>query len=87
MRMIDATPSGSCRVNQGRRGVMVGIIDTGVDGTHPDIKPNFNRRLSRNFTTDIPLVDGPASIRPASTRPTRTTTATAPTSPGWSGRP
>jgi lantibiotic leader peptide-processing serine protease len=59
MRMIDATPSGSYRVNQGRRGVMVGIIDTGVDGAHPDIKPNFNRRLSRNFTTDIPLVDGP----------------------------
>ena len=46
MRMIDATPSGSYRVNQGRRGVMVGIIDTGVDGTHPDIKPNFNRRLT-----------------------------------------
>ena len=43
MRMIDATPSGSYRVNQGRRGVMVGIIDTGVDGNHPDIKPNFNR--------------------------------------------
>jgi hypothetical protein len=59
MRMIDATPSGSYRVNQGRRGVLVGIIDTGIDGTHPDIRPNFNRRLSRNFTTDIPLVDGP----------------------------
>ena len=59
MRMIDATPSGSYRVNQGRRGVMVGIIDTGVDGSHPDIRPNFSRRLSVNFTTDIPLVDGP----------------------------
>ena len=33
--MIDATPSGSYRVNQGRRGVMVGIIDTGVDGIAP----------------------------------------------------
>jgi subtilisin family serine protease len=59
MRMIDATPSGSYRVNQGRRGVMVGVIDTGIDGTHPDIRPNFNRRLSVNFTTDIPLIDGP----------------------------
>jgi subtilisin family serine protease len=59
MRMIDATPSGSYRVNQGSRGVRVGIIDTGIDGTHPDIRPNFNRALSRNFTTDIPLVDGP----------------------------
>jgi subtilisin family serine protease len=59
MRQIDATPSGSYRVNQGKSGVTVGIIDTGVDGSHPDIKPNFDRKLSRNFTTDIPLVDGP----------------------------
>jgi lantibiotic leader peptide-processing serine protease len=64
MRMIDATPSGSYRVNQGRRGVMVGIMDTGIDGSHPDIRPNFNRRLSRNFTTDIPLVDGPCEEEP-----------------------
>jgi lantibiotic leader peptide-processing serine protease len=64
MRMIDATPSGSYRVNQGRRGVMVGIMDTGIDGAHPDIRPNFNRRLSRNFTTDIPLVDGPCEEEP-----------------------
>jgi len=64
MRMIDATPSGSYRVNQGRRGVMVGIMDTGIDGSHPDIKPNFNARLSRNFTTDIPLIDGPCEDEP-----------------------
>ena len=59
MRMIDATPSGSYRVNQGRRGVLVGIIDSGIDGNHPDLRENFNRRLSRNFATDIPLIDGP----------------------------
>ncbi|HKO85214.1 MAG TPA: peptidase S8, partial [Actinomycetota bacterium] len=59
MRMIDATPSGSYRVNQGRRGVLVGIIDSGIDGNHPNLRANFNRRLSRNFTTDIPLIDGP----------------------------
>jgi lantibiotic leader peptide-processing serine protease len=35
MRMIDATPSGSYRVNQGSRGVLVGIIDSGIDGTTP----------------------------------------------------
>ena len=28
----------------------VGIIDTGIDGNHPDIAPNFDRALSRNFT-------------------------------------
>ena len=27
-------------------------MDTGVDGTHPDIAPNFDRSLSRNFTVD-----------------------------------
>jgi hypothetical protein len=33
MRMIEATPNGSHRVNQGKAGVRVGIIDTGIDGT------------------------------------------------------
>ena len=28
----------------GEQQVLVGIIDTGVDGSHPDIAPNFNRR-------------------------------------------
>ncbi len=64
MRMIDATPSGSYAQEQGDPGVRVGIIDTGVDGRHPDIRPNFDRRLSRNFTTDIPLVDGPCEEEP-----------------------
>jgi lantibiotic leader peptide-processing serine protease len=59
LRAIDATPNGSYRVNQGRRGVLVGIIDSGIDGGHPDIAPNFNRALSRNFVTDMPDIDGP----------------------------
>ncbi|HEX6471363.1 MAG TPA: S8 family serine peptidase [Streptosporangiaceae bacterium] len=65
MKQIHATTSGSYRVQRGNRGVLVGVIDTGIDGTHPDIAPNFNRALSRNFTTDIPVdangneVDGP----------------------------
>jgi subtilisin family serine protease len=40
-------------------GVLVGIIDTGIDGTHPDIAPNFSNALSRNFTVDMPVIDGP----------------------------
>ena len=39
-------------------------LDTGIDGTHPDIAPNFDAALSRNFTTDIPLVDGPCEDEP-----------------------
>jgi subtilisin family serine protease len=42
----------------GRKAVRVGIIDTGVDGRHPDVAPNFRADLSRNFTTDIPAIDG-----------------------------
>ena len=60
-----------------------------IDGTHPDIAPNFDARSSRNFTADIPLIDGPApAIRPLLRRPgrTTTTTATAPTSPARSPR-
>jgi hypothetical protein len=58
MRQIGATPNGSYRIDQGSHQVRVGIIDTGVDGNHPDLRANFDRRLSRNFVTDIPSVDG-----------------------------
>jgi subtilisin family serine protease len=64
MRMIHATPAGSYHTEKGSKRVLVGIIDTGVDGNHPDIAPNFDRALSRNFTTDIPLVDGPCADEP-----------------------
>jgi subtilisin family serine protease len=65
MKQIHATKDGSYRVEKGNKGVLVGVIDTGIDGSHPDIAPNFNKSLSRNFTTDIPVdangaeVDGP----------------------------
>jgi lantibiotic leader peptide-processing serine protease len=39
--------------------VRVGILDTGIDASHPDIAPNFDARLSRNFVTDMPNIDGP----------------------------
>ncbi|MCF6422887.1 S8 family serine peptidase [Amycolatopsis tucumanensis] len=56
-------------VQPGDKRVKVGVIDTGVDGTHPDIAPNFDRGASRNFTRDIPtdptgaVVDGPCEFR------------------------
>jgi subtilisin family serine protease len=64
MAMIHATPAGSYRAQRGSKGVLVGILDTGVDGSHPDIAPNFDERLSRNFTTDVPLIDGPCAEEP-----------------------
>nr|WP_208646166.1 S8 family serine peptidase [Amycolatopsis thermalba] len=56
-------------VQPGDKRVKVGVIDTGVDGSHPDIAPNFDRAASRNFTRDIPadptgaVVDGPCEFR------------------------
>jgi subtilisin family serine protease len=64
MRMIHATPEGSYRREKGDKKVLVGIADTGVDGNHPDIKANFSRSLSRNFTVDSPDVDGPCAAEP-----------------------
>lgn len=63
MEMIDATPDAAHQHATGE-GVLVGIIDTGIDGSHPDLAPNFDASLSRNFTTDIPLIDGPCESEP-----------------------
>lgn len=48
----------SRKVEPGDKRVTVGIIDTGVDASHPDIAPNFSASLSRNFVTDMPDIDG-----------------------------
>jgi len=62
MAMIHATPAGSYGTQPGAHGVLVGILDTGVDASHPDIAPNFSWTLSRNFVTDIPAIDGPCEV-------------------------
>jgi lantibiotic leader peptide-processing serine protease len=62
MRQIGATPNGSYRVQPGEKGVRVGIIDTGIDGSHPDIAANFDANLSHNFVTDNPAIDGPCEV-------------------------
>ncbi|GAA3806947.1 S8 family serine peptidase [Sphaerisporangium flaviroseum] len=69
MKMIGATPGGSYAKDRGSKRVLVGVIDTGVDGRHPDIAPNFDRRLSRNFVVDRPkdskgkTLDGPCEYK------------------------
>jgi subtilisin family serine protease len=62
--MIDATVDGSYATQPGDRRVLVGIIDTGIDASHLDLDGNVNTSLSRNFTTDIPLIDGPCEEEP-----------------------
>jgi hypothetical protein len=67
MQLIGATPSGSYARQQGSHAVRVGIMDTGIDGSHPDIAPNFDRDLSRNFTVDrADLGDGDTCEHPPS---------------------
>lgn len=61
MQMMHATREGSYDEQKGNKRVLVGIIDTGIDGTHPDLAPNFSDSLSRNFTVDIPEIDGPCA--------------------------
>jgi subtilisin family serine protease len=46
----------------GNRGVTVGILDSGIDASHPDLAPNFDLALSRNFAPDKPDIDGPCEV-------------------------
>ena len=62
MAAIGATADGSQATQPGSAKVTVGIIDTGVDGTHPDIAPNFDAAGSRNFVTDLPDIDGACEV-------------------------
>src|SRR3954447_622209 len=64
MQMIHATTSGSYKRQQASHAVRVGVLDTGIDAGHPDIKPNFNAKLSRNFTVDDPSIDGACDTDP-----------------------
>lgn len=50
------------KVEPGDRRVSVGVLDTGLDASHPDIAPNFNWALSRNFAPDMPEVDGECEV-------------------------
>jgi subtilisin family serine protease len=49
-------------VNAGDSRVLVGILDSGIDASHPDLAGQLETSLSRNFVTDIPSVDGPCEV-------------------------
>ena len=57
---IDA--AGAHEVTTGRREVRVGVIDTGVDSSHPDLAPVLDTGLSRSFVADLPEIDGPCEV-------------------------
>lgn len=58
LRQINAGPSDSYNLSTGDPDVLVGIIDSGIAAAHADVGSNFNAELSRNFTKDIPAIDG-----------------------------
>jgi len=50
------------KVEPGDKRVTVGVLDTGVDASNPDIAPNFNWSLSRNFAPDKVDIDGACEV-------------------------
>ncbi|MEP6761750.1 MAG: S8 family serine peptidase [Sporichthyaceae bacterium] len=49
-------------VNAGDKRVRVGVLDSGIDARQPDLAAQVDRGLSRNFTKDIPEIDGPCEF-------------------------
>ncbi|QNF94507.1 S8 family serine peptidase [Janibacter sp. YB324] len=49
---------GAHEVTPGRPEVRVGVMDTGIDASHPDLAPVLDRGLSKSFVSDIPDIDG-----------------------------
>jgi subtilisin family serine protease len=49
-------------VNAGDPRVLVGILDSGIDFTHPDLDGQVDFGLSRNFAVDVPSIDGPCEV-------------------------
>jgi subtilisin family serine protease len=50
-------------VQPGKKAVKVGVLDSGIDARNPDIAPNFDWKLSRNFAPDLPEIDGACEFR------------------------
>ena len=79
MQMIKADKAHA--VNLGDKRVKVGIIDTGVQGDHPDLAPTSTRPPRATGSPTSRPSTATARWPAASTRRVRTTTATARTSP------
>jgi subtilisin family serine protease len=61
MALINASDDGSYAIATGN-GVTVGVIDSGVDFTHPDIAPNLDVDLSCSFIFDDTPTADPVEI-------------------------
>lgn len=54
---IDAKLNDAWKLGYTGKGVVIGIVDDGVEGTHEDIKGNYNKDWSRNFSSDQTIAD------------------------------
>jgi subtilisin family serine protease len=61
MALINASNTGSYQYATGA-GVKIGVIDSGVDFTHPDIEPNVDVDLSCSFIFDDTPTAAPAEV-------------------------
>ncbi|GIF09082.1 S8 family serine peptidase [Actinoplanes siamensis] len=50
------------KIESGDKGVTVGVLDTGLDASNPDLAANFSSRLSRNFAPDLVDIDGECEV-------------------------
>ena len=60
LKMVNADKSR--KVEPGSKKVSVGVLDTGVDASNPDLAPNFDWKLSRNFAPDKVDIDGACEV-------------------------
>jgi subtilisin family serine protease len=49
--MVRATPKGSYSIEPGDRRVLVGVLDSGIDIRHADLRRNVDKGLSQSFVT------------------------------------
>jgi lantibiotic leader peptide-processing serine protease len=60
LTMVKSDQARARQAGDGR--VKVGILDSGIDASHPDLSPNLDLGLSRNFAPDMPDIDGPCEV-------------------------
>jgi uncharacterized protein with beta-barrel porin domain len=54
---LDAGLQAAWQAGYTGQGIVIGIVDNGVEGSHEDIKPNYRADLSRNFSSNTTIAN------------------------------